>query len=116
MDKLAEAETLTKEVAQMIEALPKNDAFQEVLNKYGDSLGLQGGISGTCIHYNASLDSFLGTEFLFKNAVRISEPEYQPSDEDKMWARAKTTGIEKVRLSLSTCVLFCRSALNSLPL
>jgi hypothetical protein len=46
MDKLAEAETLTKEIAQMIEALPKNDAFQEVLNKYGDSLGLQGGISG----------------------------------------------------------------------
>jgi hypothetical protein len=30
----------------LIEALPKNDAFKEVLNKYGDSLGLQGGISG----------------------------------------------------------------------
>jgi len=88
MDKIGEAETLSKDIAQMIEQLPKNDAFQEVLNKYGDSLGLQGGISGT--------------EFLFKNAVRISEPDYVPSDEDKMWARAKTTGIEKVSIELFT--------------
>jgi hypothetical protein len=47
----------------------------------------------------------LGTEFLFKNAVRISEADYAPTDEDKMWARTKTTGIEKVSLEYISCIL-----------
>lgn len=37
-----------------------------------------------------------GTEFLFNNAIRIADPDYKPTDDDTCWARAKTTGIEKV--------------------
>jgi GTPase SAR1 family protein len=92
---LEKAETLTPEVAKIINELPKNKEFCELLAQHGDSLGLQGGTSGT--------------EFLFNNAVRISEPDYKPTDDDTCWARAKTTGIEKVTIDLTKslrCIVY----------
>jgi len=86
MERLVEADKLTPEVAAMIEELPSDSAFNDLLIKYGDTLGLQGGTSGTI--------------FLFKSAVRIASENYSPTDEDKMWARTKTTGIEKVTIEL----------------
>jgi len=86
-DSIMKCETLTPEVATNIANLLQNEAFMDLFNRDGDSLGLQGGISGT--------------EYLFKHALRITDPDYKPTDEDICWARSKTTGIEKVEIDLN---------------
>jgi guanine nucleotide-binding protein subunit alpha len=85
-DKLLEIDTLNTETAQIIQGLTKIETFNTLLQKDGDSLGLQGGISGT--------------EFLFNNAVRIADDNYKPTDDDTCWARSKTTGIDSVEVDV----------------
>lgn len=94
-EELEKADILTAPIAKIINELTQNKDFMELLTQHGDSLGLQGGISGT--------------EFLFNNAVRIADPEYKPTDDDTCWARAKTTGIEKVTIDIAKtlrCIVY----------
>jgi len=86
-DKILAADTLTADIAKIISDLLKNNEFMDLLTHHGDELGLQGGISGT--------------EYLFTHAVRISAENYKPTDEDVLFARAKTTGIETVEVDVS---------------
>jgi len=83
---IASAESLTPEFCKAITDWLANEQFKELLNKDGDSLALQGGIAGT--------------DYMFNNVNRIAAPDYKPSDDDQVWARNKTTGIDKVEVSL----------------
>jgi len=83
---ISSADSLTPEFCKAITDLLTNEQFKDLLIKHGDTLALQGGIAGT--------------EYMFKNVSRISAPDYKPSDDDQVWARTKTTGIEKVEVPL----------------
>jgi len=85
-DIVLNADTLTTEVAQSILKLWKSQCIKRVLHDYHKFLLIPGGISGVT--------------YYVQNVARFADEEYEPTTEDVIRAKLRTTGVTEVSFQI----------------
>jgi len=79
---IMDADVLTPEISQSIIRLWQSDCIKQVMNNHHKILPIPGGISGVT--------------YYVQNAQRLAEEDYEPTSEDVIRAKLRTTGITEM--------------------
>jgi len=84
---ILEAQVLTPQVATDIQTVTKDPVLQQLLDTKGESLQMQGGVSGV--------------KYYWQHSDRFAADSFTPNTEDYFKARIKTTGIVESTFSVN---------------